>query len=207
MSDTFPNPSYEPLNLTAGDTFTWQRDLASYGILPTDWTLSYAFIPKTTGNSPIYIDATDNGDGTFLVSVDPSTTAGYSPDDYVWKAMVTSRTTTERHTLYQGHTTIAADFATTAQADYRTQVEKTLEALNAMLFGKLSIDQQSVSIAGRSISKMDLNEVLAAKEKFEELLAKEKQKENNAQKRPGTSNIRINFNSPHGTTSPRFWRS
>jgi len=144
MTTTYTIPYLEPLTVYAGDTFTWTRDLSSYGITPTDWTLTYSLIPQTAGNQPISITASDNGDGTFLVNVLPATTADYEPDDYKWAAIVTNNTSGERQTLFVGDMKIYVNYATAVQQDLRSQAKQILDALEA-LFIKITTKQKYVN--------------------------------------------------------------
>ena len=199
MTTTYTIPYLEPLTVYAGDTFTWTRDLSSYGITPTDWTLTYSLIPQTAGNQPISITASDNGDGTFLVNVLPATTADYEPDDYKWAAIVTNNTSGERQTLFVGDMKIYVNYATAVQQDLRSQAKQILDALEALFYGKaLSKDQQSISVMGRSIIKLSMTEIIDAIDVYKDNYQAEVRKQNNAQKRPDASTVRVRFGNHSG---------
>lgn len=145
---------FEPDILVAGDTWAWRRNIPNRN--PADgWVLTYALINK---QEKITLTGSDYGDGTHLVSVLPSVTADYIGGDYSWQAYVTLNT--NRYTVGRGHVEVEDNFTAADSGDFRSATKKQLDAVEAMLVNKASRDQLSMSIAGRSISRMNPDELL-----------------------------------------------
>ncbi len=149
-------PETEPIELVAGDTWTWKRSLSDY--LPSGgWVLTYALV-KTSVR--IQITASNSND-EHLVEVAATTTAGYAAGDYAWQSYVTKAATSERYKFESGIIKILPNFATASTGyDDRSHAKKVLDALEATILGKASKDQLSYSIAGRSIERMAPSELL-----------------------------------------------
>ena len=156
----------EPLQVVAGSTATWTVPAGDYAA-PT-WTLSYALLKP--GCDRIEITATDNGDGSHLVTVAASDTAGWESGEYYWQRNVTNGSV--RHTTGSGRLEIKPNFAA-ANVDPRSSAKKTLDALEAVREGKATGDQLSMSLNGRSISRMSWDEVNSAWNHFKNLVDQE----------------------------------
>lgn len=164
-------PSKEPARFAAGDTVQFTKSFPEY--LPADgWVLSYALV--TTGQQ-ITWTGSDNGDGLHLLNVTAATTASYQPGTYHWQSYVTKDP--QRFTVGSGSVVIDQNFALAQGGhDNRSHIEKTLEALNALLEGKATKDQLSYSIGGRSLSRFSMTEVIEARSKYLKWHAEEKRR-------------------------------
>lgn len=146
-------PTTEPTQVRAGDTVKWTRSLSDYP--PTTWTLSYALrgVP-----GEIDITASDNGDGTHLVSVPPATSAAWEPGIYPWSAKVTDGT--DVYTVDQGTIEVLEDLSAIAGShDGRSHAKKTLDALEAVIQKRASRSDLSYTIAGRTLQNMTPKEI------------------------------------------------
>lgn len=169
----------EPEKIIAGDTLQFTKAISDYE--PADgWALSYALVKDAV---QITFTSSDNGDGSHLVTVAAATTAAYTAGVYKWQSYVTK--TTERFAIDSGTMEVTADYATeTGGLDARAHCKKMLDALEAMLEGKATRDQQSYSIsfgdggASRSISRLSFGEIMEArkfyKNEYQRLLRQEK---------------------------------
>ena len=155
-----------PNEIRIGDTVKWTDHDGDY--LPADgWVLSYTF---SKDGSTVTVAGTDNGDGKHLITVDSSTslTAG----EYKWVAYVTADS--ERHTLETGRVTALADLVSAASGyDTRSHVKKTLDALEAVIEGRATTDQHSYSIAGRTLQRMEIADVITWRDKYKAYYAQE----------------------------------
>lgn len=158
-------PSGEPAKHVAGDTLKFTRYLADY--LPADsWVLSYALVKD---GEQIEFSATDNGDGSHLVNVAAATTAAWSTGEYRWQAVVTK--SAERYTVGTGRIEIVADYAAAAAGlDDRAHVKKVLDAIQATIEGKATVDQSnySISVGGssRSLSRLAWADLIEAEKYY-----------------------------------------
>ena len=162
-------PETEPTVITAGDTVKWKKYFSDY--LPADsWVLSYALVMDGKGLS---ITASDNGDGYHLISLAMATTKVYPPGEYTWQAYVNNGS--ERYQVGSGVIEVKPNFETLKGGyDARSHVQKTYEALQAVVEGKATQDQIEYSLpSGRSLSRMSWTEILKAYDKYKALYAQE----------------------------------
>ena len=153
-------PKIEPTEITAGDTLKFTISLSDY--LPADgWTLSYALVNK---DNQIDITGSDNGDGSHLISVAKATTKGWVAGTYDWQAYVDNGT--ERYKVREGQLEILADFASQSNYDARSHVKKVLDAVEAVLEGRASKDQESYTINGRSLSRTSIPDLMKLRDRY-----------------------------------------
>jgi len=176
----------EPSRIVAGDSASWTKDLPQY--LPASgWVLTYAIVRDGIRLSVV---GTDNGDGKHLVTLSAATTATYAAGQYAWQAYVTKSSTSERYTVASGQMKVEANFATGA-VDGRSHVQRTLDALEATLEGRASSDQLAYSIGGRSISKMNPEQLLQWRDKYKAEVAAEEKAQKIAAGMGATGTIRV----------------
>jgi hypothetical protein len=159
-------PDQEPNTLVAGDRFVWKRtDLPSD--YPTDtYALTYEFHEDSGGGGShkFTITATE-ADNIYYVEVASSTTASYSVGDYNWDAFITRTADSQRFRIDNGKTKIVPNLANT-NADTRSHAKKVLDAIEAVIEGRASQDQMSYSIAGRSLSRMSIDDLLKFRDRY-----------------------------------------
>lgn len=158
-------PTVEPTQVRAGDTWTWSRSLSDYPA-PT-WTLAYSLLNAT---SKISITASASG-ADHLVSVAAATTAGYTAGTYSASARVTSGA--EAYTVWTGVIEVSPNLAAKTSYDDRSHARKVLEAIEAVLEGRATTDQQSVTIGDRSIEKMPIADLLKLRDSYKLEVASE----------------------------------
>ena len=145
-------PSCEPSELTAGDSWQWDRRLSDFS--PADgWALSYALVGATRFeiNGARVIAA---GDG-WQIRVAAADTAGLAAGTYRLAAYVAKGT--DRFEVLRGAVEVLANLATLA--DGRTVAERELALVEAAISGQLSSDVQSFQVNGRAVNRHDLPEL------------------------------------------------
>lgn len=159
-------PTQEPYELVVGDRWVWKREDLNTDYSTDLYSLSYEFHCDSGGggNHKFTINATESGN-VYYVEVASTTTAGYSPHRYVWDAYITRTSDSQRIRIDSGVTELLDNLANT-NADQRSHVKKVLDALEAMIANRASVDQSSMSIAGRSLSRMDINDLLSWRDKY-----------------------------------------
>lgn len=170
-----------PQELIAGDTWEWTDDQPNYP-RPT-WTLTYYFEKK---DKTFSIAGTGTG-STHSFSIAASVTATYPPGEYRFVARVSDGTTFK--TVANGWTSVQMDPAAAGIHDTRSWAQRTLEALEATLEGKATSDQLSISIQGRSISRMTPTELMDWRNRLRAEVRAEEQGNNAGLGR----NIRVRF--------------
>jgi hypothetical protein len=155
--------------LYAGDTLDFTTTVNDYPA--STWTLKYRLTP-TTGTA---IDLTGSASGTnHRVVVTASSSAAWVAGAYSWTAYVENGTG-ERYTLARGRLEIKPASATLAAGvDTRSQAEIALAAIDAVLANRATVDQMEYSIAGRSLKRMTVAELLALRSHFEGEVSKER---------------------------------
>lgn len=186
-------PQQEPETLVVGDRWVWKRpDLVSD--YPTaSYALTYEFhIDAGGGGSHKFtITATETTDA-YIVEVDSSTTANYTADDYKWYAYITRSSDSERVAVDSGVSTLVPNYADT-NADLRTHAKKVLDAVQAVIENRATIDQSSFSIAGRSLSRMSIDELHSLRDRYEAKYNKELQKAKIRNNKPTGNTIGVKF--------------
>lgn len=150
-------PTNEPRQLRAGDTWEWRReDLAADYPAPT-WTLTYRF-KNAAGGFEIVASASGS---FFAVTHAAATTATIAAGTYDWAAQVSSGAF--KYTVDSGTLEVLPNlFSGTASAasDQRTHNRKTLDAIKAVIEGRATVDQQEYTIAGRSLKRTPMADLL-----------------------------------------------
>lgn len=161
-------PTVEPTEARIGATYRFKRYYADY--LPeSGWTLTHVLV---SASAQIELTGTDNGDSYHLIEALPAVTELWVAGTYTWQSSVTDGTD-----VYQvGTSTIELlpDLvAASSGYDTRSHVKKTLDALEALLEGRATKDQQGYAIGNRSISRMDIGELLKWRDRYRSLYQQE----------------------------------
>ncbi len=164
-----------PEKFYAGDTLKFDVPAPSDGretYRATDgWTLSFRLV----GIAGTYsFDATADGDG-FSVNVDASTTASWAPGFYSWTAYVTK--SGERHIVGSGHMEILPNPVSASASDARSHVKRLLDAIEAVLEGRVTKDVESYTIGGRQLTRIPIPELLRLRDKYKAEYRRELQAE------------------------------
>jgi hypothetical protein len=181
-------PTTEPDSFFVGDTLQWTKDLSDFPA--STWTLKYNLISSDAGAQNILIASSADGD-THAVSVAIVTTAGYTDGDYKWFSYVVDSGDTVRHSIASGTVTIKPDQS--SDTDARSHVKKVLDAIKATIEGIASKEQQSYSIAGRSLSRYTPSELYDLKKEYEALYTRELSDESIANGEGSGRTIKVRF--------------
>lgn len=158
-------PTTEPLELRAGDTWQWTRSLADYPA-SAGWSLAYVLINAT---AKISISASASGDD-HAVTIAAATTASYFSGSYDWLARVSKAG--QVFTVGSGRITVLPSLAAST-ADLRTHARKVLEAIESVLEGRASQDVLEYQIAGRSLRRIPVTDLLVLRDRYRAEVARE----------------------------------
>lgn len=148
--------------LTAGDTLDFETSVPEY---PSSggWTLKYRLAPRSAGTA-IDLTATAEGDG-YRVQAAAATTATWAAGFYTWTAYVEKAA--ERYTVGRGQLEIrAASTTLAAGSDGRTHARKVLDAIEAVLEGRATLDQQEYAINGRSLKRTPIADLMRLRQLY-----------------------------------------
>ena len=173
--DSVSYPSSEPAQLISGDRWTWKRTDLGGDYPPASYALTYSARLEGTGTTEISITASESG-SEYVVEAASSTTAAYTAGIYHWQAYITRASDSERVTVDSGTFEVVAnrDAATT---DPRSHVKKTLDAIESVLEGRASKDQESYVINRRSLTRTRLADLIMFRDKYAALYANEQKQE------------------------------
>lgn len=174
-----------PAQITAGDSLSFSDSVGEYSAAD-GWVLTYGLSDGTSQHS--ISSSADGQNHKFTVAT--TATAGWPPGKYRWQAYVAKGS--ERITVGRGFVEVRPDFLNSA-TDPRHHVEKVLAALEAMIEGRASQDQQSLSLNGRSLTRMPIEELLKFRDSYKVELRNLKAAERVAQGLGSGNKIMVRF--------------
>lgn len=177
-------PSFEPLELVAGDTGKWRRVLAEYPA-GAGWSLGYTLVSAAQRYT---FTAAPDGD-VHLVTVAASTTANWVANTYTWRAQVSK--SGEVYTVGSGTIVVRPSFATAT--DGRSSARKTFDAIVAVIEGRASSDVAQYEIAGRQLRYIPIPELLALRDRYEAMVLREVAAARSAQGLPDPRRAYVRF--------------
>jgi hypothetical protein len=144
----------EPTSIRAGDIVEWTKSFSDYSAAD-GWSLSYRFV--NSSNAYTAISAVVNGNG-FVLTITKTITATYVAGKYTLFGWVTKGS--EQYQIYNGECEVLVDIsALTVGYETRSHVKRVLDALEAVIEGRATEKERSVSIGGQAIELMTLAEL------------------------------------------------
>ena len=196
MSNAFDRENYiskEPNTLVLGDYWSWKRDDLATDYPVGTYALTYEFHSDSGGGGTKKFTLTAvEADDTYYIESASSTTTGYAVGDYVWEAYITKTSSSNRIMVDSGRTSITENLANT-NADLRSHAKKVLDALEAVIENRATMDQSSMSIAGRSLSRMSVDELLTFRNRYKAEYLKEIKLARIKNKQGSGNTIKVNF--------------
>lgn len=182
---TAPIPTIEPTVIVAGDTLKWQKTLENFPA-SQGWTLTYTLINATGKRT---FTATADGD-SFLVTVAASTTATWAAGSYSYRGQVAKAG--EVYTISTGTMTVQPSFAA-ATLDDRSQAQKMLDAVNAVLEGRATSAVAEYEIAGRQLKYISIPDLLKLRDRLRFDVQREENADRAAAGLPPKGRINVRF--------------
>ena len=147
-----------PYEFYAGDTVKWKITSLNTDYPNSAYTLTYYFRLEGNGSTNFTVDATADGDD-YLVNISVSTSANYGAGKYQFIAYLTRSSDSARITVDRGMIEVKPNLSA-ATSDPRTHAKIMLDKIESLLEGRADKDVSSYSIAGRSLNKMSISELL-----------------------------------------------
>ena len=168
----------EPSQIIIGDTVTWiRRQVQAISVndsgSPTyinikaseGWALKWTSVGKL-GVMTISAIADDINPDDFKFVIPAATSAAYVAGDYQWQIVATKTTT--RYTIAEGIVSLLDNIsARTALYDNRSHAKKVLDAIEAVIEGRATQDQMAYQIAGRSLSRTSIPDLLLLRSRYQ----------------------------------------
>jgi len=146
--------------LQAGDTLAWTESDATYPA--PSWILKY----RLTNSSTALTLTSTASETNHAFSISHAASKLWTAGKYKFTRFVVNQAGTEIHTLDTGTLEIKAYLLETASSDVRTHAKKVLDAIEAVLESRATKEQESISIAGRSLVRMSLEELIKARNNY-----------------------------------------
>lgn len=204
MSNKFDStnyPSQVPTELQLGDFWAWKRDDLSEDYPVASYSLSYEFnLIDGSTVSNFTLSATESGD-TYIIEA--SSTSSYAKGNYNWVSYITRTSDSARVKLEEGFVEIQDNYATTS-ASVRSHAKIVLDAIEAVIENRANIDQSSMSIAGRSLSRMSIDDLLTFRARYKAEYLKEVKQLRIKNKRGSGNTIKVNFGRSTGSTPKSY---
>lgn len=204
MSNKFDSTNYPPqvpTELQLGDFWAWKRDDLSNDYPVASYSLSYEFnLIDGATVSNFTITATESND-TYIVEA--SNTSSYTKGNYNWVSYMTRSSDSARVKLEEGFVEIQDNYATTA-ASVRSHAKIVLDSIEAVIENRANIDQASMSIAGRSLSRMSIDELLTFRDRYKAEYLKEVKQLRIKNNRGSGNTIKVNFGRTTGSTPKSY---
>lgn len=158
---TAPVPTNEPQQLRAGMTWVWTKSIPDYPA--QTWTLTYWFKQLAASGAKFSIVASASG-ADHSVAVAAATTASYTAGEYSWAAVASSGD--EAYEVDKGTLTILPRYNADAALDDRSHARKVLAAIEAVIEGRASKDQEEYTIANRSLKRTPIADLMSLRDKY-----------------------------------------
>lgn len=166
-------PSNEPLSIRSGNTVKWRKSLTDY---PANdgWALTYTLTLQSDFSKRLQVSAVaDSAD--FVTTLSAAQTAALTVGTYnLFGSVLKSG---ERYDIFTGTIEVKPDLAALTTGDYRSDIKKKLDAVEAAILGKATNDQQSMQINGRAVTRYSLAEMLVLRDRLKADYEKELQAE------------------------------
>ena len=187
MSNKFDSanyPSQVPAVLQKGDFWAWKKPNLSTDYPLASYSLKYKFylIDGSTASN-FTIDATESNN-EYIIST--SSTTSQTAGDYRWDAIIKRTSDNVEVIIEDGYSTILDNAV-------RSHAKIVFDSICAVIENRASIDQSSMSIAGRSLSRMSIDELLTFKDRYKAEWLKEVKMARIKNNEGSGNTIKVNF--------------
>jgi hypothetical protein len=121
-----------------------------------------------------------------------ATSAGFTPGFYHWQLEAVRNSDSNRIVIDRGFFTAVVDLDNN-NADPRTHAEIMLAKIKSLLEGKADADVANYSVAGRSLTKLSFDELIKARDYYQEEYNKEVQKQRISKGQATGTTIKVRF--------------
>jgi hypothetical protein len=175
--------SYMPTKIRCGETVEFSASFSGYPA--TTYQLEYHL-----QNSSYHYQITATADGSdYDINITSGISVAWATGEYVYTAQVTDGT--NAYIVESG--TVEVLPSLTVAADRRSHAKKMLDAIEDLLEGRSVSDVQSYTIAGRSLSKLTIEQLLYWRDRYKSEYTQEQYRER-LKRGDGVSNsIKVRF--------------
>lgn len=171
-----------PFTFSQGDSLTWTEEVPDYPA-SSGYTLKYSLVNSENSYT---ITSTPSGDD-HVFSLTTAITSSYKSGNYKYQRYITKDS--DKITIDYGSLTIIKDYS--VAHDARSHARRTLDAIQAVIEDRATVDQLAYTINGRSLSRTPLEDLIKFKSFYEGEVSKEERAERLAQGLGTRQNIRV----------------
>ncbi len=191
LFDAANAPTTEPEKIVVGDYIQWKRTDLSVDYPPASYTATYVARITGGGSSEVQITGT-NSDGNYLFTVTSATSAGFNAGQYHWQLEIVQNSSGNRIVVDRGYFDAIVDLDING-TDPRTHAEIMVAKIESLLSGKADSDVANYSIAGRSLTKLNFQELIQARDYYKAEVRKEEIDERIRRGQATGSTIQVRF--------------
>lgn len=191
LFDPAQSPTVEPEQVVVGDYIQWRRIDIGSDYPNTDYTMTYVARITAGGSTEIQLQGTAY-DGGYLFTVTSAVSTDFVPGFYHWQLEAVRNSDSNRIVIDRGFFTAVPDLDVNG-SDPRTHAEIMLAKIKSLLEGKADADVANYSIAGRSLTKLSFDELIKARDYYQEEYNKEVVKQRISKGQPTGATIKVRF--------------
>jgi hypothetical protein len=184
-------PLVEPTIVTKGDFIQWRRVDIAQSYPPADYTMTY--VARITAGGAVEVQVTGTEyQGGYLFTITSAESNGFTPGFYYWQLEATQKVGGNRIVIDRGTFTATVDLDDN-NADPRSHADIMLTKINSLLQGKADADVANYSVAGRSLTKLSFDELIKARDYYQEEVNKEFIAERIRKRQPTGATVKVRF--------------
>jgi hypothetical protein len=184
-------PEGEPLVIVVGDFLQWKKTQLASDYPPATHSAEYVARVTRGGGSEIKLPAVERAN-YYLFTATTATTEAFDPGFYHWQLEITETASGNRIVVERGEFEAIVDLDVNG-TDPRTHAEIMLDKIESLIENRADGDLSSYSIAGRSITKMTFDELMAARDRYRAELTKHENRELLKRGKSNGSTIKVRF--------------
>ena len=192
MTNLFTDiPEKEPISFYKGETIVWKRTDIGADYDPSSHSMVWEASLQTNGSTRFSATVTESGT-EYTFTLDNSATSGYTAGDYVWFLKVLQTSDSETLIIDSGKITVKDNFFATT-TDTRSHAKIMVDKLESLLEGKADADVSSYAIAGRSLNKLTVEELIKWRDYYKAEYQREIQEFRVGNKEGSGSIVKVRF--------------
>lgn len=182
----------EPETIIVGDFIQWRKipEYADYP--PSTYSMEYVARITAGGSTEIKLAGTDYDSSAWLFQVSSAVSAEFVAGFYHWQLEAVRNSDSERLVIERGTFTAVEDLDVNG-ADPRTHAEIMVDKIESVLENRADSDVDDYSIAGRSLTKMKVKDLLYWRDYYRTEVTKEKRQELIKRGKRVNSTVKVRF--------------
>jgi tryptophan 2,3-dioxygenase len=184
-------PEGEPTSITVGDFVRWKRAKVTEDYPTATHTMEYVARLSSTLTDEFKVQSTATADA-FLFTVSSLQSSGFVSGSYKWQLEVTEISSGDRIVIESGEMEVLADLDVN-NADSRSHAEIMLAKIETILEGKADSDVSNYSVAGRSLTKMTFEELMAARNDYRREVVDQRRRSLAKRGKPSGTTVKVRF--------------